>query len=388
MFSVVLTALLLLSGFFQAEPASAQDTSVDDGGRNLSPGRTRPELPTLEDAPKPGFDLPPVQPDQGRRAASGVEVEISGVDFEGNTVFSDEELSEIAADYVNRKITTSELLELRDQLTRHYIVNGHVNSGAVIPDQAIDRGRIVVRIVEGRLSEITTAGLTRLDPAFVEDRVRYGLDPVLDVNQLQERIELLLLDPSIARLDAKLNPGERPGESRLGLNVYETPPYRMGFAIANDRSPSVGAERGEATFTYVDVSGRSDLLSFGFGASRGSHDIGFDYDTPLTAGDLRAFISSSYARSKVIEEPFDVIDIESETFNINSGISLPLIRSARRELRFDASLDYKRSKTFLAGRQTSLSLGARNAEVLPPLSVSNRTFAFGSARKHWRCKVR
>ena len=356
----ILAAGFLLSCLASPDQLWAQQSSVDDGGRNLSPGRTRPDLPALGDAPKPGFELPSVRPETERRAASGVQVQLNGIDFEGNTVFTDDELSEIARDYVGRKITTSELLELRDQLTRHYIGNGHVNSGAVIPDQPINQGRIVIRIVEGRLSEITTTGLTRLDPAFVEDRVRYGLDPVLDVNQLQERIELLLLDPSIARLDARLNPGDRPGESRLGLNVDESPPYRMALVIANDRAPSVGAERGEATFTYVDVNGRSDLLSFGFGVSEGSHDISFDYDTPLTAGDLRAFFSSSYGRSRVIEEPFNVIDIESETLNFETGVSLPLIRSVKRELRIDTSLEHKRSTTFLFDQPTSLSQGVRD----------------------------
>lgn len=355
--AAALTAGLLSSGLYLPMPAPAQQSSIDEG-RNLSPGRTRPDLPDLGDVPSSGFELPPVLPETERRAASGVQVQIDGIDFEGNTVFGDEELTEVAAPYLGRKITTSELLELRDQLTRHYIESGYVNSGAVIPDQSIDRGRIVVRIVEGRLSEIVTGGLTRLDPAFVQGRVRYGLDPVLDVNQLKESIDLLLLDPSIERLDARLNPGGRPGESRLDLAIEESLPYRMKLVIANNRAPSVGAERGEATFTYVDVSGRSDLLSFGFGLSEGSHDINADYDTPLTAGDVRAFISTSYARSKVVEEPFNVIDIASESFNVETGVSLPLIRSVRRELRFDTSFERKQSTSFILGQPVSLSAGA------------------------------
>ena len=341
-------------------PASAQQ-SIDDGGRDLSPGRTRPELPSLEDLPKPDFELPPVLPEPERgRAPSGVRVDIGGIDFEGNTVFTDDDLLAIAAPYVGRAITTSELLELRDLLTRHYIENGHVNSGAVIPDQAVDRGRIVIRIVEGRLNEIVTGGLQRLDQSFVESRVRHGLNPVLDVDELRGNIGILLLDPSIARLDARLNPGDRPGESRLALNVEEASPYSMEFVIANNRAPSVGAERGEATFTYVNVSGRSDLLSFGFGVSEGTRDVNIEYDTPLTAGDIRAFITTSYGETEVVEEPFNVIDIESETFKVEAGVSLPLIRSVQQELRFDTSLDYKRSLTSILGTPTSLSLGARN----------------------------
>ena len=362
----ILAAGLIVAFLFPTKPTSAQQESpVGDGGRDLSPGRTRPALPELEDVPKPAFELPPIAPETERkRAASGIQVLINGIDFDGNTVFSDEELSAVAAPYVGRRITTSELLELRDRLTRHYINNGHVNSGAVIPDQAIDQGRIVIRIVEGRLSDIATNGLRRLDPAFIEDRVRYGLDPVLDVNALQENIRLLILDPTIERLAARLNPGESPGESRLDLDVEESLPYTMAIVFANNRAPSVGAERGEATFTYTGITGKSDLLSFGFGLSEGSRDINFDYDTPLTAGDLRAFVSSSFARSKVVEEPFNQIDIESENINVEAGISLPMIRSVRRDLRVDTSLEHKRSQSFLAGQPTQLSLGARDGQSI------------------------
>ena len=341
--------------------SARSQSSLSDTGRNLSPGESRPALPELEETPEPDFELPPVSPrsDQGR-AASGAKVELSGIDFEGNTLFSDEELSAIAADYVGREITTSELLELRDRLTRHYIESGHVNSGAVIPDQEVDQGRIVIRIVEGRLSEIVTGGLEWLDPSFVEDRIRYGLGPILDVNQLRERIELLLLDPSVQRLNARLNPGRNPGESVLALDVEEAPPYRGTVVFANDRSPAVGAERGEATITYIDLSGRSDLLSFGFSLSEGTHDIELDYDTPLTPGDLRLFLSGFFARSDIVEEPFDVLDIENEILDLETGLSLPVIRSVRQELRLNASFNHKRSKTFLADQPTSLSAGVRD----------------------------
>lgn len=356
-----ITSFFMLS-LLITETARAQALpSIDDRNRELSPGRSRPSLPDLDAPQKPAFELPPVPPKTEKgRAASGVRVAISGIDFEGNTVFSDQELLAIAAPYIDRKIATSELLELRDVLTRHYIERGYVNSGAVIPDQTIDRGRISIRIVEGRLNEIVPLGLTRLDPTFVRDRVGYGLDPVLNVNPLRERIELLLLDPSIRRLDARLNPGARPGESRLLLEIDETPPHRMQLIFANDRSPSVGAERGDAIFTYVNPSGRSDLLSLGFGLSEGTRDLSLSYDTPLRPDDLRAFLYGSYGRTEVVEEPFNAIDIESETLEVETGLSLPLIRSTAQELRFDASLTHKRSKTFLLDQLTSFSRGVED----------------------------
>ena len=159
---------------------------------------------------------------------------------------------------------------------------------------------------------------------------------MLNVDQLRERIELLLLDPSVERLDARLNPGDRPGESRLLLDLDEAPPHLVELVVANNRSPSVGAERGEVTFTHVNATGQSDLLSLGFGLSEGTHDLSFSYDRPLLPNDLRAFISGAYGETEVVEEPFNAIDIESETIDVGAGLSLPLIRSTRQTLRTDA----------------------------------------------------
>ena len=51
----------------------------------------------------------------------------------GNTVIPDRELAEVTAPYAGRAITTEELLDVRDALTRLYVERGYVNSGAIVP---------------------------------------------------------------------------------------------------------------------------------------------------------------------------------------------------------------------------------------------------------------
>ena len=81
-----MAALSCHAGLAQAQ------ASISDEGLDLSPGRSRPSPPDLSEAPKPGFELPPVLPETGRgRAASGVQVELSGIDFEGNIILRGED---------------------------------------------------------------------------------------------------------------------------------------------------------------------------------------------------------------------------------------------------------------------------------------------------------
>ena len=91
---------------------------------------------------------------------------------------------------------------------------------------------IEVQIVEGRLADIVVNGLTSLKPEFVEERIRLGAGPPLNVNDLREQIQLLLLDPAIDRINARLGPGLGRGEGRL--EVIERDAIRFDFASALD----------------------------------------------------------------------------------------------------------------------------------------------------------
>jgi hemolysin activation/secretion protein len=350
----------LLVGLALADAALAQFAPPGRLGR---PGleETRPELPEFRPEPAPEVELPPVPPPAPEPPlSSGVQVFVNAIRLTGNTVFSDQELAPVVAPYLGRAITTEELLDLRDALTARYVEAGYVNSGALIPDQEVREGVIEVQIVEGRLADVVVNGLTSLEPEFVVERIRLGAGPPLNVNQLRERIQLLLLDPAIDQVNARLGPGLRRGEGRLEIDVVEAPRYQPTFRFANDRSPAVGAEHGELTLSFGNLLGRSDPLRLQVGVSEGLKDAAIDYSVPLTARDLRVFVSGEITDSEVVEEPFNVIDVESTSSSLQVGLSWPVIRTLDDELRLEAGLERERSTTSLLGRRFSFSEGVED----------------------------
>jgi hemolysin activation/secretion protein len=351
-------ALLVVS----AAPPSGLAQGPRTGDLERGPEETRPELPELAPEPAPELELPPLPqpPERARRPSAGVRVFVREFRTTGNTVIPDWELAEVTAPYAGRAITTEELLEVRDALTRLYVERGYVASGAIIPDQEVGDGVIEIRIVEGVLDDIAIAGLGTLREAFVEERIRLGAGPPLNVNELRERIQLLLEDPAIQQINARLGPGARPGESRLEVDLVEAPPYRTDFRISNDRSPSIGAEGGELTFTFGNLLGRSDPLRVQIEASEGLADLSFSYSVPVSQHDLRLFVAGEVSKSDVVEEPFNEIDVESEASSFQLGASLPVIRTLAQELRLEASLERERSTTFLLGRRFSFSPGVQD----------------------------
>ena len=60
--------------------------------------------------------------------------------FTGNKVLTGEELRTVVARHLNTVVSTGELENIREALTRYYIDKGYVNSGALLPDQLVDDG--------------------------------------------------------------------------------------------------------------------------------------------------------------------------------------------------------------------------------------------------------
>ncbi|HEY0073838.1 MAG TPA: POTRA domain-containing protein, partial [Abditibacteriaceae bacterium] len=84
-------------------------------------------------------------------------VRVNAFAFQGNTVFSHNELAAVVAPFTNRELTAEELEDARRKLTEFYIQKGFINSGAVLEEQkvAVAGGTIKFRITEGRLTGIS-----------------------------------------------------------------------------------------------------------------------------------------------------------------------------------------------------------------------------------------
>ena len=204
----------------------------------------------------------------------------------GSTVFSAEELAVVTAPYQNRELAAEDLEALRIALTLLYINRGYVNSGAVLPDQTITDGVVTFRIIEGELTRIELEGNRWFRSSYFEKRFTLSAGPPLNVNFLQQRLQLLLEDPRIQRINAELKPGLRAGEGILDVRVEERTPYKLFLEYNNYQSPSVGENRGLVTLEHENLTGNGDIVRAQYGRSNGLDPlIDFKYSLPFTAYD-------------------------------------------------------------------------------------------------------
>lgn len=339
-------------------PPSAPNPQIEQKQQDRAP------LPqTLPSPTDSEFRLPAVPPAfrDAPKLSSALKVFVKEIRFSGNTVFSDAELRALVAPYEGRELDNVAIEEARSRLTEHYIRQGYINSGAVLPDQDVADGVLTFQIVEGRLSDIVVSGPNRFARSFITGRAAPDPDVPLRLPTLQERLQLLARNPLVDRLNAELGPGERLGEAVLRLDVTEAPPYEVGYRFSNSRSPSIGSYLHELRASARNLFGRGVGLSLRAGRTRGLDEYTAALAAPITPYDTTLSFRYDKNRALVIEQPFGPLDIVSRSTTYEVGLSQPLYRTLDQEFTLGVFYSDRDSETFLLGEPFSFIPGIANA---------------------------
>ncbi|NJN76023.1 MAG: ShlB/FhaC/HecB family hemolysin secretion/activation protein [Synechococcaceae cyanobacterium RL_1_2] len=193
-------------------------------------------------------------------------------------------MNEVVKDYLNRPISFVELLRAQDEITKLYIDNGYITTGAYIPPQTIADGFVQIEVLEGSLADISIAGLNHLSEDYIRDRLGRGTAVPVNVNNLVDSLQLLQLNPNIDNISAELTTGTTLGTSILDLDIKETKRFHSYAKFDNGRSPSVGTLRAQARLSRSSLWASGDELSLAYVKTEGSDTLDeLAYRIPLNA---------------------------------------------------------------------------------------------------------
>ena len=292
--------------------------------------------------------------------------------FQGNRAFTTTELTRVTRPFIGRELNSGDLEQARRAITLHYINHGYINSGAIIPDQDPTNGIVLIRVVEGELSEIQLHGNKWLRDGFITNRVARWAGPPLNMSELQEGLQLLRQNPNVKQINAELKPGTAPGESMLDLRVTDEQPFRLGLQVDNQRPPSVGAYQVWLQMADVNLTGHSDPLTFNYGIANAGEDgpefSGVDnlegsYLLPFTPWDTTIGIHGSRLNTSIIEDQFTALDITSLTRSLGAFLRQPVYQSLNEELALTVGFDWRQNETWLLDEPFSVSAGAVNGKM-------------------------
>ncbi len=355
-------------------PAIAQAADLSQIPRPVEPQpppplpepQTPQKLPPPEELLQPPAAAPTPQPPEQLPEPLPGTIVVERFEFEGNTAFSDEELSEVLKPFTGRSLTFAELLEARSQVTKKYTEAGYITSGALIPPQTLNQGVVRIQVVEGEVEVINVTGsdaagaaaTLRLDPNYVRRRVALGAGKPLNVNRLLETLQLLQLNPLIKTISAELSAGSKAGSSLLEVTITEAQSFELGGTLDNGRSPSVGTFRRQVNLSEGNLVGLGDSLSLTYTNTQGSNAIEGSYTLPFNARNGTVSVFFSRTDSNIIEPPFEPVDIEATSRNYELTVRQPVVQSPRQEIVLGLTATRRESDTTLLGVPFLLSPGA------------------------------
>ncbi|GFE71055.1 ShlB/FhaC/HecB family hemolysin secretion/activation protein [Chroococcus sp. FPU101] len=301
-------------------------------------------LPPLEQI-LPPFSEPPALPQPPQILGSIV---VQQFEVIGSTIFSREELTTLLEPYTKRPISFTELLQAQEAITKLYVDQGYITSGAFIPPQAIKDGVVKIEVIEGKIEALEITGLKRLRDNYVRSRISRGTGTPLNTRDLLEALQLLQLDPLISNLQAELSAGTRPGLSVLTVKVQEDQSLSALLRLDNERNSSVGSQRRILQINHANLLGFGDRFNVQYYNTDGSNALDdLSYSIPVNPTNGTIGLRYRLIDSKIIDEPFNVLDIQSNYHQYEISYRQPIILKPTEELALGINVDHQFADTSL-----------------------------------------
>ena len=292
---------------------------------------------------------------------------INEIRFDGNGVYSDEELRDVISVDLSKPLSTEDLEAIRKAVSQFYFNNGYVNSGAMIGEQDLSKGVLTVSVVEGVLDKINVMGTGWLRPSYVENRIRSGVKTPLSMEDLKRSLEFVRRDEKIRKINTALLPGDELGQSHLDVIVTENKLFDAGIGISNRRPPSVGAEEAEVYLGTRNLTSLGDTLRLNYTfTDEGMDEVDFDgadnyaisYSLPLHTSGTSLELGTVRSDYVILEEPFDTLNIQSDTQMVSVGIRQPIYNDLKHEFSVSLKGERRQSETMVSGMPFSISPGS------------------------------
>ncbi len=284
------------------------------------------QLPEVEILPLGGAAPP---------GASKVFTKFQGVEFEGLTRFSEDELKQYYQKYLEKKIPLTKIFEIAEQIQEKFRDDGYILIRVIVPEQKVDNGIFKIHVVEGFINKIEVEG----DIGPVKARVEATLNNLLYRQPIteQELERYLLLINDLAGIRAvgflRANTLGELGGSELVVQAEQK--VFEGYAYVNNRGSKytgphrfvLMARENSATFLGEQIEGLFLHSLFDDEQRFGQLTI----RQPLSSEGLLLELSAGFGPSRP-GFGLDEIDTETEALTVSGQLSYPLIRSRKQNL--------------------------------------------------------
>lgn len=317
--------------------ASVVEVQIQEEVKRLPLSVPDRKTPEVEEAEKP---------EEPFAISSNLRFFVESFIFEGNQIFSSEELKKIAEPFENQEQTMVEVQKLIQLITAEYRARGYITSQAYIPVQKIEkRGSIRIAIIEGKVGDVLIEGNRRSRESLLRAYSVMQEGEIFQYNDLGQTVSRLNRNPD-RTVKAVLKKSTKPDSSDVYLKVEERRPWHVGYFMDNQGSDTTGERRFGFTARHSNLLGWDDALSGGtvFGKDFGSVFSNYLFPIPRWDTKVSAGFSHTQLSPKRELKPFG---INSLSQSYTTKIERRFYESQRMTLDMSAGFDFKESRTRL-----------------------------------------
>lgn len=217
--------------------------------------------------------------------------------IEGNTLLEPDQIEALLLPYTGKQREYEDVQRAIEALRQRYRSAGFGVIWIVAPEQDLDRGVVILRVIEARIGKVTIAGNRFFDdtniraslPELREDAPPRAVD-------ISANVQLANENPA-KQVDVVLRPGEKEGVVDASIDVIDVQPLKAFLTFDNTGNAQTGDFRLGIGAQHANLFNRDHVGTFNYVTSPGKESevslYSASYRLPLyTLGDSMDFIGA------------------------------------------------------------------------------------------------
>lgn len=295
------------------DPAAAEKERLRRQQREAQKSRMEDEA---ERSKEPSADAPVEE-----AIPTGPKFTLMSVRFSKSEYLNKELLGAAIEPWLGKEVTFSQLQEMTTEINKLYRDRGVYTAKAVLPQQRIENGVVMIQLIEGKLGELKFEGYSYTDEDSLRDWVDLEADAtVIDVQSLESNL-LSYNRINDQLLQAELRAGDAFGLTDIVIQVQEKPRNRTEIGFDNYGFETNGEE--EISLLYM----RQKLLTSGDRGlgyllyAEGSQSISLGYNAPIGTSLFRLGASLLHSQTEVVKGDFKDLDVKGDSSRASIDMS-------------------------------------------------------------------
>jgi hemolysin activation/secretion protein len=223
--------------------------------------------------------------------------DIGRFQVEGNTLLDDDEIQSAVQPFAGKDRVYADIQQAIDALRRRYGARGYSVVWVVAPEQALDRGVVVLRVIESRIGKVSVEGNRHFD----DENIRASL-PALQENMPPRAADIsansqLGNENPAKQVDVVLRPAGEQGDVDVVVDVIDVNPLKAYMTLDNTGNRQTGDYRLGVGIQHANLFNRDHIGTFSYVTSPGKEKqvslYSGSYRLPLySVGDSMDFIAA------------------------------------------------------------------------------------------------